>query len=373
MAILQNTTFNSTTAVTLPNQSQSTSGASGKIRFSTTNGSNTLEFYDGAAWRPVTGFSPGLIGTGGDSIFYTTNGIVHIFSTVGTATFTPTFTGNVQVLVVGGGGSSGYDWAGGGGGGGVQVSRSYPVSNGSGVPITVGGGGGGRTPNVAGPNGGSSVFGSITALGGGGGGSWNHSSPGAIGRTDTPGRSSATGGGGANTGDGVDSRTRSYGGIGTVGQGFPGGSGVRFNQETDNAHMGGGGGGAGGRGSDAPDTRTNRRSSWNGCDHNGGPGAASDILNSVNYFGGGGAGGAHYGFGHYNGGVGGGGGGSSHHAGPYGAPPTRHGTGGGMSFNAGQNGQPTARGGVGGTNTGGGGGGGQHGADGGSGVVIVKY
>lgn len=374
MATLQNTIINATTSQVFPTNSTSTAAGVAKLRWNTTNSQNLLEFYDGGAWRPVTGFSQGTVGTGGQTIGYTRNSIVHIFSSTGNFTFTPTFTGNVQVLVVGGGGSSGYDWAGGGGGGGMVRNASYPVSSGTGIPVTVGAGGTGRSGNVAGPSGGNSVFGAITAIGGGGGGSWNHSSPGGYGRTDTPGRGGGSGGGGSNTGDGVDSRTRSIGGQATAGQGFPGGSGVRFNAETDNAHTSGGGGGAGGPGASSPDTRNNRRVSW-GCDQfRGGAGAATDMLGNTLYFAGGGAGGAHYGFGGFmDGGIGGGGGGGSNHQGPYSNPTGKAGFGGGMALNQGGNGSAGGGQGAGGANTGGGGGGGQHGADGGSGVVIVKY
>ena len=372
MATLQNTTISGTTSQTFPDQASSTVAGVAKLRWNTTRSQNLLEFYDGNAWRPVTGYSQSTVGTGG-TIGYTRNHIVHLFTSVGAATFTPSFTGNIQVLVVGGGGSSGYDWAGGGGGGGFIFNRNFPVVSGTPYPITVGAGGSGRSPNVAGPNGNNSVFSSITASGGGGGGSWNHSSPGAIGRTDTPGRSGASGGGGSNTGDGIDSRTRSYGGIGTAGQGFPGGSGLRFNTNSDNCHQGGAGGGAGGPGASAPDTRNNRRVSWAGDNIRGGAGTATDILGHNLYFAGGGAGGAHYGHGLVSGGIGGGGGGSFHHSGPYGDPRTTLGEGGGNALNDGASATGNGSGKHGGANTGGGAGGGQHGADGGSGVVIIKY
>jgi hypothetical protein len=368
MAQLKSTTITGTGALNIPS---GTSGSTSKLRYTASGSETALEFYDGTAWRPVTGYSQGVVGTGGSISYNPGGGIIHIFSSAGAATFTPAFTGNVQVLVVGGGGSSGYDWAGGGGGGGVVFSNSYPVSNGVGIPITVASGGSGRSPQVAGPNGGNSVFGSITAQGGGGGGSWTHSSPGALG-TQTAGRSGATGGGGSNTGDGIDSRTRSYGGRGVSGQGFPGGSGLRFNVDIENTHQGGGGGGAGGPGGSAPDGRQAYRGSFRNDTITGGAGRASDITGGAYYFGGGGGGGGHLGWGFSDGGVGGGGGGSHHHGGPYGGT-IKLSSGGGQAFNTGQDGQPTARGGHGGANTGGGGGGGQHGADGGTGVVIVKY
>ena len=298
MAILKNTTINDTSSITLPTQSVSTAAGLSKLRYNTTTPGNpstggatgSLEFYDGSAWRPVTGYSAGIAGTGGTISYIPGGGIVHTFTTTGAFTFTPAFSGTVQVLVVGGGGSSGYDWAGGGGGGSVQFNRNFPVSNGVGISGTVGAGGAGRSPQVAGPNGGNSTFSTITAQGGGGGGSWTHSSPGTIGTT-TAGRSGASGGGGSNTGDGIDSRTRSTGGFGAAGEGYPGGSGLRFNVDTENTHQGGGGGGAGGPGASAPDGRQNYRGAFRSNQITGGPGRASDILGGVLYYGGGGGGG----------------------------------------------------------------------------------
>jgi hypothetical protein len=130
------------------------------LRYNNTSGTALLEFYDGVNWRPVTGYSPGLVGTGGDSITYNNNGIVHMFTTNGTSSFTPNFTGTVQVLVVGGGGGAAApSWRGGGGGGGVIFNRSFPVTSGTPYPVTVGAGGG----DASGQN---SVFSSLTATGG---------------------------------------------------------------------------------------------------------------------------------------------------------------------------------------------------------------
>ena len=383
MATLKNTTLSIASAVVTPDNTTSTAIGTGKLRYNTTNSQNTLEFYDGTAWRPVTGYSQGLVGTGGNTISYAHGSIVHQFTALGAHTFTPAHSGTVQVLVVAGGGASGYDWAGGGGGGGVIFDRSFPVTSGTGYSITVGdgskqydGGGSPSGPTVSAANGGNSVFSTITASGGGGGGSWQPSAPPSMDNGRTGGRTGASGGGGSNTGDGVDSRQRNYGGRGIDGQGYPGGSGLRFNADIENTHTGGGGGGAGGPGASSPDGRQRYRSSFRGDQIAGGPGRATDILggSSTLYFGGGGAGGGHLGW-NVNGttgGIGGGGGGSFHHSGPYGGPQ-KTGQGGGQSLNDGQDGFATARGGHGGANTGGGGGGGQHGRNGGSGVVIIKY
>lgn len=365
MATLKNTVINSSNNITVGDQTTATAAGTAKLRFNTTNGQNTLEFYD-SGWRPVTGYSQSTVGTGGDTISYIPGGgIVHMFTSVTSATFTPAFTGNVQVLVIAGGGGGGSSWGGGGGGGGAILNRSYPVSNGVGIPLTVGGGG----THGPGNAGGNSVFGSLTASGGGSGGTWTHSSPGQLG-TYTAGNPGGSGGGGANTGDGIDSRTRSYGGICTAGQGFPAGSGVRFNVDAENTHQGGGGGGAGGGGASAPDGRQNYRGSFRGDQITGGAGRASDILGQHLYWAGGGGGGGHIGYGYNNGGIGGGGGGGRHHGSNYGGAPHQS-IGGGQALNDGAVCNVHVGGGNGGANTGGGGG--AHGSTGGTGVVIVRY
>jgi hypothetical protein len=354
MANLQTTIFNGTDYLTLPagTDAQRPTPVTGMMRYNNTSGTALLEFYDGTNWRPITGYSQGTVGTGGNSINYSNCGIVHVYTSGGS--FTPAFTGNVQVLVVGGGGGSvNSSWRGGGGGGGFIYQASFPVTSGTPYGVTVGDGG-------QDGNGQNSVFGSLTAIGGGQGGRWNNGS----------GQPGGSGGGGGN-GDTDSSRGPIDPGIGnTSGQGFPGGSGKRFNESGDNCHWGGGGGGAGGVGTTVPDHRTSPLQEVQG-----GAGAATDILGNILYFGGGGAGGAHHGGGHCNGGIGGGGGGAVHHASPY---PNRPGSGylgngGGQSLNNGQPAQNQGKGGAGGTNTGGGGGGADNGGAGGSGVVIVRY
>jgi hypothetical protein len=368
MATLQNTTISSTGAITLPsgnNAARSAPNGTGNFRYNTTFSAGILEFWDGTNWRPVTGYSVGTIGTGGNSISYLGNsgGIVHQFTSVGSSTFTPAFTGTVQVLVVAGGGGGAGGHGGGGGGGGFIYNSTFPVSSGTPYPITVGGGGNAGPYGSMGGQGGSSVFSTITATGGGGGGGWQ-------GQT---GGSGGSGGGGGNTGDGAnDSRVRIMPGNGTYGQGFPGGAGVRYTRQGDNAHNSGSGGGAGAPGRESPDQSYDRFAAW------GGAGAASDILGNINYWGGGGGQGSHYNPGGGGpGGIGGGGGGACHHGGPQ-LPgtgyPTYTGFGGGVAVNQGQDSQGQTVGGAGGTNTGGGGGGGNApGGTGGSGMVIIRY
>lgn len=295
---------------------------------------------------------------------------VVVFKTSGI--FTPSFSGNVEVLVVAGGGGGGMDMGGGGGGGGVLSSTSYAVTAGTPITVTVGAGGYGapsgntyRTdgvgpqPNghqftVSATNGGNSVFGSLTALGGGFGASSYY------GYTPNSGIGGTGGSGGGCSG-------YTHGGRrvvdnGTPGQGFSGGNSGNPDSSA-NSHYSGGGGGAGQRGADGP----NRP--------NGGNGVLNDILGTRYYWAGGG-GGASYppssGNGG-NGGLGGGGGGAS-----------TEGTAGigdksGISTAVDGRAGSSQPGGDGGPNTGGGGGGGTHynynnkGGEGGSGIVIVRF
>lgn len=382
MAQLQDTSINDTGFITLPsgNTAQRPTPTAGMIRLNTSN--NILEFYDSAGWRPITGISKGAIGTGGQQIIYSpsnnsnrANGVVHIFTTAGSHTFTPAFTGTVEVLVVGGGGSGGAHLGAGGGAGGVIYNRSFPVSSGTGIPVTVAGTAS-APPNYAqsSTNGGNSVFGSITANGGGGGGSWNGYAgrPGGSGGGGCPGSNGA--GSNGHTGPN-NSRNTNMGGRGIQGQGFPGGSGIRFNRQGEDSHKAGGGGGAGGPGHSAEDDKDQ------GLLAHGGPGIMNDIMGYTLYWGGGGGGAVHHGNSTVapSGGIGGGGGGTQTHAGPNYGPtaagqygPT--GVGGGMALNTGGSGASHFTGGDGGANTGAGGSG-AHGnpGDGGSGIVIVRY
>jgi len=371
MATLKNTTFSGTGNIVLPvgNTAQRpASPSAGMVRFNSSM--NLLEFYDTGAWRPVTGFSKGGVGTGGDLITYTNNGIVHRFTSVGNSSFTPAFTGNIEVLVVAGGGGGGTHHGGGGGGGGVIYQRSFPVTAGTPYPVTVAGGApSGSYPN-RGPNGGNSVFSSLTAIGGGAGGAWNGD---ANGNGSVPGGS---GGGAATSGDGggvADNRHRNFPANGVSGQGFPGGSGIRFNQQGENLHAAGGGGGAGGSGMCASDH------CYDGKVGDGGPGMASNILGQVLYWGAGGGGAQHHGqFGRAaSGGIGGGGGATVSHGQPR-RPPSSYssgGLGGGQALNTGGTGPNPGQGGNAGANTGAGGGGTNNGTGGtgGSGIVVIRY
>lgn len=313
-------------------------------------GGTTNPTYAGNGSRNVQIWKPELLtATDIEANGYKT----HIYRNLGgNQYFTPDFTGNVEVLVVGGGGggASTYDGnnngngpRGGGGGGGVLYNANYAVTAGTMYPVTVGAGGaGGRGNNVDGNQGGDSRFGNIYSLGGGAGQRYNSGSTGNYG----------------NGGSGGGVAYSSYSTGCQPGAGNMGGGNVGISN--DGAA---GGGGAGGPG--APDMS-------GGSGGNGGPGIGYSIAGRLMpYGGGGGAGG--YPAGRDNYGLGGG-----LATGPY------------LQNNAfGMGGQSGGRGGQGQSQsssiaapskgvdyTGGGGGGGGSGAigaDGGHGIVIVRY
>lgn len=66
---------------------------------------------------------------------------VHQFVGTGLHTFTPRYTGTVEVLCIAGGGGGGRHSGGGGGAGGVVYNTSYPVTAGQAYTVTVGVGG----------------------------------------------------------------------------------------------------------------------------------------------------------------------------------------------------------------------------------------
>jgi hypothetical protein len=260
-------------------------------------------------------------GSGGNISYY---GPYTIHTFTGSATFTPSFTGPVEVLVVAGGGGGGYDNGGGGGAGGLLYVSSYGVSQGTGITVTIGAGGvGGPNGYTKGTNGGNSVFGGLTALGGGGGAS----------DVNTLGLNGGSGGGSARTG-GTGAK-----GLGTPGQGNDGG-----NSPTSPVVVNGGGGGGAGQ--------VGETSSTANKGGNGGNGLPYSISGFSTYYAGGGGGGSASSEARTNGGLGGGGFGSQ-----------------GNVYN------PTT-----GTNyLGGGGGGGpgstspRDGKNGGDGIVILRY
>src|SRR5210317_1809224 len=104
MADLKNTIINDTGFLTLPvgRTAQRPTPANGMIRVNNSN--NLMKFYDSGGWRPITGVSKGSIGSGGQSILYNAShggkhgGVIHIFTTTGNHTFTPAFSGTVEVM-----------------------------------------------------------------------------------------------------------------------------------------------------------------------------------------------------------------------------------------------------------------------------------
>ena len=251
---------------------------------------------------------------GGDSIYQNGDKNVHMFTTIGTSTFTTPYPILAEILVIagGGGGGGGYytDLGGGGAGGLVYHSRKYLTEQS--FNVIVGNGG------LQSTNGEDSIFDNITAIGGGAGKySQGYGDGGSGGGCGISGIMSG----------GVATQTDSGGGIG---YGHCGGV------SGGNMAYGGGGGGAGDDGN------------TNGYAY-GGDGLEFSITGTPTYYagGGGGAGSGDWDI-FANGGNGGGGGGS-------------------RNWNVGGN--------NGTVNTGGGGGAGWNysGGSGGSGVIIVSY
>lgn len=303
----------------------------------------------------------------GPNISYDSGYTIHTFLESGT--FTPNFTGTVEVLVVAGGGGGGMDMGGGGGGGGVISNTAYAVTAGTPITVTVGLGGRGGPAATTGisstfgqpvthqytqsaTSGGNSVFGTITAIGGGYGASSVFSYTPNYGQ----GGSGGSGGGASGYNNNATTPGTLYG-YGTAGQGNNGGG-------CGTAYYSGGGGGAGAAGVSG------------NSQPNGGDGILNSILGIPYYWGAGGGGSAYSAGSGGNGGKGGGGGGAvgaGGLGGTGGINPGKNGTAG--SNNAWAN----VPGGDAGEHTGSGGGGGSHynatnqGGSGGSGIVVVKY
>jgi len=266
-------------------------------------------------------------GSGGNISYY---GPYTIHTFTGSATFTPSFNGQVEVLVVAGGGGGGQNHGGGGGGaGGLLYASSYGVSAGSGITVTVGSGGA-----IAG-NGSNSVFGGLTTIGGGLGAS----------------EGANNGGNGGSGGGGTGFSTATNGGSGIPGQGFDGGKGGF--PDTSGVYGSGGGGG----GASAPGTDGKEGVDVSGSAGNGGNGLPYSITGFSTYYAGGGGGGywgsnlAYYGVG----GLGGGGNGGAGISTTLLPTPGVNGLGGGGGGSRGDGSQA------------------RPGSIGGSGVVIVRY
>jgi len=253
---------------------------------------------------------------------------IHSFTQIGSASFVPALSGDVEVLVVGGGGGGGANHAGGGGGGGLIYKQKYPVNSNQVYNVTVGNGGSAGGPTGTGPGtpGGNSVFGTLAAIGGGAGGNRHD-----VANAESSGQNGGSGGGGG----GAQSIAPLcwLSGQNTIDQGHPGGRAIDL--------YGGGGGGAGAPG--------NAGGPWAGSG-NGGDGLPFSISGTMRY---------------YSGGGGGSSGGITYIG--------KGGKGGGGTAGTitGSNGTPGQ------ANTGGGGGGGgagnTAGSAGGSGIVIIRY
>jgi len=254
---------------------------------------------------------------------------IRTFKASGTLTCSGDITASVLVVAGGGGGGGGEgnpagDAGGGGGGGGAIYNASFPITY-STYAVTVGSGGAGATgPALNGTAGNNSIFSTLTAISGGYGA-----------KEDGVGGVGGSGGGGG----GSCSTGNHLGGLGTAGQGYPGGTGIQSSCEY---RGGGGGGGYAAAGSDDLST-------------SGGGSGGGGILNSIS--------GAIVSY------AGGGGGGAAKNVGALGGVGQARGGDGGSSPNgAGAN--ATANSGSGG---GGAGSGTNIGGAGGAGIVIVRY
>lgn len=283
---------------------------------------------------------------------------VRVFATSGV--FTPSFTGTVEVLVVGGGGAGGGGIGGGGGGGGVVYMPAVSVTSGTAYTITVGAGGAAVLySGISGSGGDSTAFGA-TAKGGGGSGvhdSGNGVAGGSGGGAAS--NNSVLNQGGASSGNSLGTNT------GTI-YGNRGGNMTATRTGGPTAAAGGGGAGTA-----AADTNSNTVQVAPGnANGRGGDGVVNGILGMQYYWAGGGGGGAYYNGYAGDGGIGGGGGGSC----SGGVGPSR---GGSSGLNPGVGAATDTNGASGATNTGGGGGGGAwqvtFGGAGGSGIVIIRY
>lgn len=393
MATLKNVIINDTGFIQLPKGTTAErpgTPVTGMVRYNTDTNRN--EIYNGAKWVTTQGSNAATGGT------VTTSGgyKIHTFTT-GTQTFTMTYDGAVELLVIGGGGG-GAGIGGGGGAGGFIYESQQQLSAGN-YSIVRGDGGGGEPSHnsLASPGNPSRIepatatgFVQIAVGGGrglpyarsespayygsggsGGGGPGGHG-PNSTGNVNGNYPQAPTGHGaapinfwhggpllGTNTGNNYDQISmegNGYGG-GVVGQGHPGGFGAHgggFTWAAGNTVIHGGGGGGGAGSSGKPIANSNTFGS-------GGAGLASQISGTVVRYAGGGGGGMH-------------GPGNPGHYGLSGAP------GGGLgAFGGGQAGTPGANGGTGTVNTGGGGGGALHSSGpnvsgpGGPGIIIIRY
>ena len=135
MATLKNVTVNDSGFIQLPSGTTAqrpVTPSAGMIRYNTDNARN--EVYNGTVWVTLEGSALGSGGT-----LSTTGGYrIHTF-TSGSTTFTMTYPGQVEVLMVAGGGGGAQIGGGGGAGGMIYESQaSLPAGN---YTINVGAGG----------------------------------------------------------------------------------------------------------------------------------------------------------------------------------------------------------------------------------------
>ena len=276
----------------------------------------------GAVSSPVSFVvAPLAFSATGGSITTSGGYVIHTFTTSGTFQVTAGMRDIEYLVVAGGGGGGSGSGAGGGGAGGMRTGILSSVGVGS-YAATVGAGGAGGTAGDGAP-GNDSVFSSITSIKGGGGSGYL-----GVHGSGLNGGS----GGGANY---YDQPTK---GMGTVGQGYNGGT-ASFG--------GGGGGGAGVAGSVGGSSNPYPGGT-------GGLGASSSISGSSVFYAGGGGGGCSGGWALASGAAGGNGGGGT------GASDIASSTSGAANSGGGGGG-------------GGSGGGGLGGGGGGSGIVIIRY
>lgn len=395
MATLKNVTVNDSGFIQLPSGTTAqrpVTPSAGMIRYNTDNARN--EVYNGTVWVTLEGSALGSGGT-----LSTTGGYrIHTF-TSGSTTFTMTYPGQVEVLMVAGGGGGAQIGGGGGAGGMIYESQaSLPAGN---YTINVGAGGSRETQHNANnqnPGNPSSVVGAgipqqYNAIGGGRGssytsghsvirlnnggsggggpgghtpgaggeGGWWPQAPGGHGNQGTnhpwlAGMPNATlqGTPTGNNNDHISMEGNGYG-SGIAGQGHPGGFGAHgggfgWAAGSTTIHCGGGGGGAGSSGK--PTSSGNEMGT-------GGAGLASQVTGTLTRYAGGGGAGTHApgNYGHY--GLAGAHGGSLN------------------AFGGGQGGTGSVAGQSGATNSGAGGGGGYwsntQSGDGGPGVVVIRY
>ena len=270
-------TFQTNNVTIAPNGSDNINGVNQNATLSTQGIAVSLVYVDATrGWKSVTGSDNDTTGVIPPAFTVATGGTItccgdykiHTFTGPGTFCVSqigngPTVCGggpiNVDYLVVAGGGGGGgahdVNTHAGGGGGAGGYRTSYPSPLGTlpvsvqGYPITVGAGAPGGPGNQGGtpePNGGNSIFSSITSTGGGSGGGGNENP--AVPTKNAAGGNGGSGGGGGRLGH------PNNGGAGGSGNTPPvsppqGNNGAAGAPNNPGPALGGGGGGAAGNAS----------------------------------------------------------------------------------------------------------------------------